>query len=95
MESDADRLDSIRALGGFSVSMKGVAFEAIFDRQYLGVSVGDLDVESRTPALTCRSCDIGNFTKDDTVNVKSASYRVLRVEPDSPAPGWSVVILRS
>lgn len=96
METDADRLDTIQALGGVSVlSPARAEFCAIFDRQYSGVSVGDLDFESRSPALTCRSTDVDGMTKDEVLTVLDADYRMLRAEPDTPTPGWTVIVLRS
>jgi hypothetical protein len=95
MESDADRLDAIQALGGIPIQSTTGDFWAIFDRQYDGVGMGDLDIESRTPAMTCRSCDVKSRTKDEVLSVPDGDFRILRIQPDTPAPGWSVVILRS
>jgi len=95
METDADRLASIRAGGGVPVlSAEHPTFWSIFDRQYSGVSMGDIDVESRSPALTCRSSDIEELTKDQVLTVGGIDYRVLRAEPDTPAPGWTTLVLR-
>lgn len=96
MDSDAARLASIRALsGGISVFGPHGAFCAIFDRQYSSAGVGDLEMESRSPALTCRSIDVEDLTKDETVTVEGRDFRVLRREPDSPSPGFTVLILRA
>lgn len=96
METDAERLDTIRALGGLFVLSNGRAsFEAIFDRQYSSVSAGDLEIESRSPALTCRSSDVVGMTKDEVLTIGEDEYRMLRPEPDSPAPGWTLLILRA
>ncbi len=96
MESDADRLEAIRAVGGILIySTDRPQFWAIFDRQYSSVSLGDIDMESRTPALACRSSDLEDLTKDQVLTVDGDDYRVLRGEPDTPAPGWTTVILRA
>lgn len=96
MESDDDRLDSIRAVDHVTVlSAARASFEAIFDRQYNSVSMGDLDVESRSPALTCRSSDVVGMAKDEVLQIGMAYYRMLRDEPDIPAPGWTTIILRA
>jgi hypothetical protein len=96
MESDADRLDAILALGGTPVEPRDrPEFWAIFERQYSSVSLGELDVESRSPALTCRSSDVDGMTKDEVLNVGGTEYRMLRSEPDTPALGWTVLVLRS
>lgn len=96
METDADRLDAILALGGTRVlSTDRPEFWAVFDRQYSSVGAGDLDIESRSPALTSRSSDVDGMTKDEVLTVQGADYRMLRAEPDTPAPGWTVLVLRS
>ena len=98
MESDADRLATIQSVDGVPVYSDELAtFFAIFDRQYSSVSAGDLEIESRSPALVCRSSDAKDVTKDMTLMLGGSvqSYRLLRAEPDTPAPGWTTLVLRS
>jgi hypothetical protein len=95
LETDAARLRDIRAVGGKHVLGGGRDFWAIFRRQYNGVGMGELDVESRSPVLTCRSSDVDGMTKDETLSVGDLQFRMLRAEPDTPAPGWTTLILRA
>jgi hypothetical protein len=93
MESDADRLSSIQALGGVCVRSSGGEFWAIFDHDFSLIDVGT-GVESQTPVLTCRSCDVSKLSKEEVVRFDSRAYRVKRIQPESPAPGWSLVVLK-
>jgi hypothetical protein len=95
METDADRLEAIKAVGGVSVLSDLPTFWAIFDHQYDGVSMGDLDVESRSPVLACRSSDTADLVKGTDLNVQGGNFRVLRIERDLPAPGWTTIVLRA
>jgi len=95
MEIDADRLEAIKALGGVAVLSDLPTFWAIFDRQYDGVSMGELDIESRSPALACRSSDVTDLVKGTDLIVQGGNFRVLRIERDLPAPGWTTVVLRA
>lgn len=92
MDTDADLLELIRGLGGVRVIVSNGDFLAIFDRQYLSDGVG-VDVETRTPALTCRSSDIERLRvrKGTPVTVPDGTFKVRRHEPDGT--GMSTVIL--
>jgi len=80
MESDADRLGSIRALGGQPVVHPAGTFIAIFDNGFSE----SLGMEERSPQLMCRSVDIAGLkiVKGVTVTVAGVGYRVRRIEPD-------------
>jgi len=95
MESDADRLVSIKEADGVQVFSDLPTFWAIFDRQYDGVSMGDLDVESRSPTLACRSSDTADLVKGTDLSVQGGNFRVLRIERDLPARGWTTIVLRA
>lgn len=95
LDSDAGRLRDIRAAGGVRVLGDGVDFWAIFRRSFNAVGMGDMEIESRSPSLTCRTSDVDGMTKDVVLTVRDADYRMLRAEPDTPAPGWTTLILRS
>jgi hypothetical protein len=81
METDADRLESIRALGGRLVFVGGTEAWAIYDNGYVesGETPG---VEGRQPTLLCRSKDVSGAQKDTPIEVGDELYRVKRVEPD-------------
>jgi len=97
LESDADRLASIQALGaGAILKHQGVIYDVIFDNEY--VLAGE--VEERAPAATMRSSDVAlaAFGKDAVVQVynpfdgSTKDYRVRRFEPDGT--GMTQVILK-
>lgn len=93
MESDADRLDSIRALGGILVRVDDREVWALFD----DVSTDALNtpgVEVRIPTLTCRSSDVSDVQKDVPVSIGTELYRVRKAEPDAPALGWTTLRLK-
>jgi hypothetical protein len=92
MDTDADRLELIVALGGVRVLAPTGDFMAVFDHQYLSDGVG-LEVETRTPALTCRSADVERLRlrKGTAVTVADDVYKVRRHEPDGT--GISTLVL--
>lgn len=94
-DSDADRLESIKALGGQLVRTDVGAFWAIFDRDSSAIDLG-IQIEGRTPVLTCRSSDVEQCVKakEQPVLVSTTEYRVKRAEPDTPAPGWTILLLK-
>ncbi len=89
METEADRLASIKALGGQLVAAGPEQFWAIFDREF----VEALDTETRVPALTARTSDAERYAKakGTAITVGSDSYTVRRHEPDGT--GMSVIFL--
>lgn len=93
METDADRLASIKALGGVLVRASGGDFWAVFDREFVAVDVG-LPIESRGPALTCRTSDVYALPKDAVLTV-DRDYRVKLPQQDLPAPGWTIIFLKN
>jgi hypothetical protein len=93
METDADRLASIKALGGVLVRASAGDFWAIFDREFVSVDIG-LPIESRGPALTCRTSDVYALTKDSVVQL-DRDYRVKQLQPELPAPGWTIIFLKN
>lgn len=89
MESDADRLAMIKSLGGQLISHAQGSFWAIFDRDFLLVTDA---VESRQPALTARTIDVAELSKDTTLDVGGEIYRIKRPEPDGT--GMTTIILK-
>lgn len=91
METDADRLGMIKALGGQLVTIGDSQVWAIFENaQAETLSTPGVDV--RTPLLTCRSSDAAGIEKDAPVIVGTESYRVKRTDPDGA--GMTTVILK-
>lgn len=91
-ETEADRLEMIKSLGGRPVRHANGEFWAIFDNGYLGISAADIDVEERGPRLTCRTSDVIALRKDAALEVCNATYRLARAEPDGT--GMTVLVLR-
>lgn len=92
METDADRLESIKALGGLRASVRGQYFWAIFDNAYIEILDG---IESTTPALSsCRTSDIERvqLVKDDVIEIDGKQWRMKTHQPDGT--GMSIVALR-
>jgi hypothetical protein len=87
LESDADRLAEIQALGaGSTLNHEGRCFDVIFDNEF--VLAGD--VEERAPVATIRSSDFAcaEFQKEAVVEVfnpfdgTKRTYRLRRYEHD-------------
>lgn len=93
LESDADRLASIQALGGALHHVNGREVWSIFDDSPLEVMTSP-GVEGRSTTLTCRSSDIPEAQKEQPIEVGSDPYRVKRVERNSPSLGWTTLHLK-
>jgi hypothetical protein len=78
LESDADRLESIKALGGLLVTCPRCNFWAIFDADYVNAD----GVDESGPALTCRMIDVSLLRKGDSVTVGVDAFRVRGFQPD-------------
>lgn len=91
-ESDADRLEMIRSLGGQLIECGSSTFWAIFDAEYVSV-LGDPPIESAGPVLQCRTSDARSYgvRKDTRISIGAETYRVHRHEPDGT--GMSLLFL--
>jgi hypothetical protein len=98
LESEADRLASIKALGGepFSTGHADKLI-AIFDREYLESDLGVHSVANRRPVLTCRTSDLAlhSLVKDSPVtrDADGSKFFCLKFEPDGT--GMTMVMLRA
>ncbi|HYE70596.1 MAG TPA: hypothetical protein VD932_03635 [Aquabacterium sp.] len=93
LETDADRLATIKALDGQLVTPDGGSkFWAVFDAEYVSV-LSDPPMESTSPALQCRTSDVESrqIVKDTEIQVGQDLYRVHRHEPDGT--GMSVLLM--
>ena len=94
MESDADRLESIKALGGQLLPSDLGEFWGVFDTEFQ-VVLGDGGIESLGPAISsCRTSDVKllQLKKDSLVVVDGVKYKVRRVE-QTGVPGFSTLLL--
>lgn len=90
METDADRLASIKGLGGQLVRHDDGEFWAIFDNNYQA-ALDDGSMDSLGPALTCRTSDVANLRRAAAFDIAGTAYKLSRVEPDGT--GMSVLFL--
>ena len=63
-------------------------FTAIFDRDYIGV--GEVEVESSGPAITCASTDVTDLVAGTQIEHNGIRYVVRAVQPD----GTGITVLR-
>lgn len=89
-ETDADRLASIKGLGGQLVRHSEGQFWGIFDREFSLSPDGS--VESRQPVITARSSDVKDLPKDTVLTVDEEDFRIKRPEPDGS--GMTLIILK-
>jgi hypothetical protein len=54
----------------------------IFDNEYLSIAADGPDIDARQPALLCRSADVTDAVNNSMVEIGSAVYKVVGVEPD-------------
>lgn len=91
LESDADRLDMLRALGGIQVQVDGRSVLAIFETEYADAQLGGIVVQSAQPRLSCRTSDVEDVRTGAVANVRGASFTVTSNEPDGA--GMSFLVL--
>ncbi len=91
LETDADRLSRIRALGGVVVSAPAGQFEALFDVDHVGI--GDVPVDSASPRLTASSSDLERCQvhQGTALVVAGNTYVAQSIQPDGL--GMAYVIL--
>lgn len=91
-ESDADRLETIKSLGGQQVTIaSGQKIWAIYDGAFVMVTDG---MESSSPVLQCRTSDVIALDMGKEVQIdipNQGSFYLHRHEPDST--GWSFLFL--
>jgi len=98
-ESEADRLASIKALGGEPFDTGNAEkLWAIFDREYLEAQIGLQSVANRKPMFLCRSSDVAAhaLVKDSSAVTRDSDgskFFCLKFEPDGT--GMTLVLLRA
>jgi hypothetical protein len=94
METDADRLASIKALGGQLVSSIAGSFWAIYDAVGTPMQFDEVRINSTSPQLTARTSDVDRLqlTRGVAVHIGDALFAVHDHLPGD-APGWSLLIL--
>ena len=95
METDADRLESIKALGGQLVSTERGSVWAIFDEDASQATFENLHINSTSPQLTLRAIDAANreLTKAGArVEVGDRQFTIRERVTGLP-PGWYAALL--
>lgn len=93
VESDADRLAFLVDFG-VSATFGVDTVTGLFDNEYISVFTGDVvDVESSSPAFTCRTSDVPSISHGYTLTVNATAYTVHGVQPDGE--GFTVLVLEA
>lgn len=98
LESEADRLASIKALGGEPFSTTSAEkLWAIFDREYLESELGVHSVANRRPVLTCRTSDVAahSLVKESKVTRDSDGSTFFCSKFEADGVGMTLVMLRA
>jgi hypothetical protein len=97
METDADRLESIKALGGQLVSTDLGECWAIFDNEGAQITLDDYHINSTSPQLTLRTSDASRLALDSrgTAVVVEEKRFTVREKLPGQAPGWTAVLMDS
>lgn len=69
-----------------------LSFSAIFDDPYLDAQLGEYNLETAQPRLTCKLSDVPGVHRGDTVLVDGVTYDILS-EPQSDGAGMAVLKL--
>ena len=66
--------------------------KVVFESEYLSVQVvGDVGVESASPAAYCKSADIIGVQHGDTLAISGTTYNIIGIQPDGT--GMTTLIL--
>jgi hypothetical protein len=97
LESEADRLAMVQAVGEPFSTSRPEKLWLIFDREFIEQTVGNFRNEGRRPIGFCRSSDVAlhELVKDSALTRDSdgAKYFVKRFEPDGT--GMTLLVLSS
>ena len=86
LESEADRLAMVQAVGETFSTAKADKLWLIFDREYIEQQLGEFSIDGRKPIGLGRTSDIAlhELVKDSVVrrDADGGSYMVRRLQPD-------------
>jgi hypothetical protein len=86
IETDADRLAMIRAVGETFSTGKAEKLWLVFDREFIEQTLGEFSHEGRKPLGLARTSDVQlhELVKDSVVtrDLDGAKYSVRRFQPD-------------
>ena len=78
--------------GSLDVGSDGEPLKGIFDIPFLNVEIGEFEIGSSTPRLTCISTDVVDVKKHDVVIIDNIEYNVV-LDPQPDGEGMSIVEL--
>jgi hypothetical protein len=97
LESDADRLGYIRAVGETFSTSRPEKLWLIFDREFIEQQIGPLSNEGRRPIALGRTSDVAlhELVKESKVSrdADGEDYFVRRLEPDGT--GMTLVVFKA
>lgn len=65
--------------------------KAIFDNAFYNTQLGDIDISTTLPRLTCKSSDVETISSKNTVVVSGTTYKVIELQPDGT--GMTIITL--
>lgn len=71
---------------------QGQPLKGIFDNAHFLKEIGDMDIDSTQPRLTCVEADVTKVSKEDTVVIDGVTYEVTK-KPQTDGTGMCVIPL--
>jgi|WetSurMetagenome_2_1015567.scaffolds.fasta_scaffold450682_2 hypothetical protein len=59
-----------------------IPVSAYFDDPFLDANLGQTEMDTTGPYITCKTSALSRIKEDNTVTVNNAGYRVLKIHPD-------------
>jgi len=81
-ESEADRLDALKAVGAQLVDVDGSAVWAVFTAAHIPLQFGDHVMDSSDPQIMARASDLSELVDTSIIRIGAKDYRVAAIEPD-------------
>jgi hypothetical protein len=95
LESEADRLATIQAVGESFSTARPEKLWLIFDREFIEQQFGEFTTEGRKPVGVCRTSDVElhELVKESVItrDADGAKYTVRRFQPDGT--GMTLLVL--
>jgi len=89
VETDAERLamlEGMPGLGSVTATAAAGTFSALFDREYVELSLGGIQVADSSPALLCLESDVDRLAivRGAALSIEGEGEFVVRVRADRP-----------
>lgn len=59
-----------------------IPISAYFDNPFLDSNLGQTEMDTTGPYLTCKTSNLSRVATDNTVTVNNVDYRVTKIQPD-------------